>query len=134
MAGSHRHIGFALMMTLVLIGMVAITLASLGMTTYLQIQRTQLETQQAQLRQLLLAGEQAARARLSTSAPIDGAMTLPDSLTSDEAALTLRSENVGQDQATVYIDATLGRRQMSQTVHFIRQGEVWRLDSAELGT
>jgi len=132
---SRRHHGFALMLSIVLIGLVAITLASLGMAAHVDAMRTRAAAEDAQLRQLLLAGAQTAQSRLA-GGTVAGSIALPDSLASDGASVTLTPQIAAAaadtNEATIQIDAALGRRQLSQRVHFIRNGTAWQIESADL--
>ena len=126
--------GFALIVAIALVAMVAMTIASIGFVMREDVLRTRAAGDEAQLRQLLLAGTQTARVRLAaTGGKADGAMALPDSLAGDGARVSLTQESAAADQAGVRIEASLGSRRLSQVVHFVLKDGAWQVDAAELG-
>jgi hypothetical protein len=133
MRRSARTRGFAMVMAIVLVGMVATTLVALSAGFAHQATRTRLLAEDAQLRQLLLAGTQIAAARLHDSRPADGVVTLPDSLQLSGAALTIRmvSGAPGQDQV-VEILAILPRHRLSQQLHLQARDGQLQITSAQL--
>jgi type II secretory pathway component PulK len=130
---THRG-GFALMMAIVLIAVVAMCLAAIGATSFMQAERSRSLAEDAQLRQLLLAGADVARNRLEKSAPMDAAMSLPDSLTEQGAAVTLQTQKgADADHQNIEISAVMARRSLSQQVHLVHESGSWQIVSAELG-
>jgi hypothetical protein len=126
--------GFALIVAIALVAMVAMTIASIGFVMRTEVLRTRAAGDEAQLRQLLLAGTQTARARLAAAGgKADGAMALPDSLAGAGASVSLTEESTAADQAAVRIEASLGSRRLSQVVHFVQKSGAWQVDAAELG-
>jgi type II secretory pathway component PulK len=126
----HRG-GFALMLAIVLLGLVAMTLVAIAATSFMQSQRSRALAEDAQLRQLLLAGADVAVSRLEKSAPLDATIPLPESLTEQGATLMLHGQTDG-DHQTVDITATLDRRNLTQRLHLVH-GTSWQVVSAELG-
>ena len=122
-----------MVVAVVLIFIIGMTLSSLGFSTYMQMMRTQTLSEDAQLRQLLLAGMEIARGRLQTSAKVEAPLALPDSLGADAATLALHlKSDPAAGQQTIQIDAAVSNRRLSQTVQFAQRGGAWQLTSAEL--
>src|SRR5215212_10122744 len=86
--------GFAMLMAIALIILVGGALAIMGMAFKSEAVRTQLEADQAQLRQLLTFG--AASAVAHDSADGERNLTLPPQLVEREAAVTLTSHLAGE--------------------------------------
>jgi type II secretory pathway component PulK len=128
-----RRRGFALIIAITLIGLLGITIGTIGIAMRTDVLRTRQAVDDAQLRQLLLAGAQQARARLAGATPVDGAMTLPQEIAGDGASVQLTQESTASDQSAVRIDASVGKRQLSQVVHFAHRNDTWQVDGAELG-
>jgi len=129
----HRP-AFAMVTAIVLMGLIALTLAALGTAFVIQSRRTLALAEDAQLRQLLLAGALEAQSRLAASAldkniPI----ALPDELRDRGAALALHPEpNAPTGQAIIQIDAALPRHRMSQRVMLLQIDGRWQITAAEL--
>ena len=132
--GRHRvqRRGMALLMAVLMISIVAGSLAALTLAFAAQAKRTARQAQDAQLRQLMLAGQVAAQQAVGQSK--SGEVALPADLRS--AGASLRYETIqgdAADEMQFRIVATLGEgRSMSQTLRFARAGERWELRSAEL--
>jgi hypothetical protein len=122
----------ALLMAVLMISIVAGSLAALTLAFAAQAKRTARQAQDAQLRQLMLAGQVAAQQAVGQSK--NGEVALPADLRS--AGASLRYETIqgdAADEMQFRIVATLGEgRSMSQTLRFARAGERWELRSAEL--
>ncbi|MEA2736609.1 MAG: hypothetical protein QOE14_3060 [Humisphaera sp.] len=124
----HDKSAFAAVTAIVLMGLVASTLAALTMMFAADARRTRAAVAEAQFRQLLIAGAADVQQRLDkgqttfdhkSAAPADGAVQL-----------TATAEG---DAVTAVVSATIGRRHASQTLRFTRSGGAkWRLASAEL--
>jgi len=124
----HRR-AFAMTFAIILTGLVALTLASLGSACFLEARRTAALAADAQLRQLLLAGEIEAQSRLAArSLSGQTSISIPGDL-ADEATLILRPH---PGETIIQIDATLQRRHMSQLLTFAQTDGEWRLVSAQL--
>jgi hypothetical protein len=130
----RRRSGFAMILAVALLGMIAMTLTAIGITCSMQAMRTRTLAQEAQLRQLLLAGAQAAHARLQASAAVDGPVKLPDDLSQvGDKLILIARPSADSDQAIIEIRAALDQHGSSQTVHFSRQNGAWQINSAGLG-
>jgi type II secretory pathway component PulK len=129
--------GFAMIMAIALMALAAMALAAAGAAFYTQVVRTRLAAEDAQLRQLLLAGAQCSIAHLDASTSIDGQVLLPDGLTQQGAVLTLHAatdqSTASADQQVVQIDAALPRHRLSQRVEFWRHNGIWQIADADLG-
>jgi hypothetical protein len=127
----HRR-GMALLMAVLMISIVAGSLAALTLAFAAQAKRTTRHAQEAQLRQLLLAGQVAAQRGGGQSA--NGEVSLPAELRS--AGASVRYEMIpgsGADQMQVRVMARLGEgRSMTQTLRFARNVDRWELRAAEL--
>ena len=125
-----KNSAFAAITAIVLMGLVASTLAAMAMMFAADARRTRNAAADAQLRQLLIAGAADVEQRLSkgqttfdikSTAPADGAIQLTASADSDAAV-------------HVIVAATLGPRRQEQTLRFIRagSGDKWKLKAIEL--
>jgi type II secretory pathway pseudopilin PulG len=122
----------ALLMAVLMISIVAGSLAALTLAFAAQAKRTTRQAQDAQLRQLLLAGQVAAQQAVGQSGR--GEVALPADLRS--AGGSVRYETIsgsGADEMQVRVVARLGEaRTMTQTLRFARNADRWELRSAEL--
>ena len=125
----QRH-GVAMILAVVLIGLVGMSLAADGVTSYMQFQRTRRAIDDTQLRQLLMAGAHSALVRLQASLPMDGPVTLPHAL--DGAVIRVISVEGSDSAATVDIHAALDNDQMTERAHFTKATGSWQLDAADL--
>jgi hypothetical protein len=135
--------GFATVIALVALAVAAAALLSLVALVVADSRRTHEALTAAQLRQLLIAGADAATDRTSTwdnAAAADGqswSPTLPAALTNEGAALKLTAkarpvpQDAGPTLVDVQIDATCAGRNGGQTLHFQRGDGVWTLLSVD---
>jgi hypothetical protein len=130
--GKFRRGGFAMIPAIALLGLVAMAITAFCITCSLQSVRSRNLAEEAQLRQLLLAGSQIAQNAIQNSTPLQGPQTLPDSLRSDGYSLSLHVQSASSDRQVIDVAASLPRHQLSQRVEFTRQNGSWQLDSAEL--
>lgn len=130
----YQRPAFAMTTAIVLTGIIALTLAALGSAFVIQSRRTLALAEDAQLRQLLLAGALEAKSRLATSTMDRNlSITLPDELRDQGASLQLQPEaNPPAGQAIFKIDAALPRHRMSQRVTMARRDGRWEIVTAEL--
>ena len=116
------------------------SLAVLAMATRFatETKMTRHAVQDAQLRQLLLAGAAAARQQLnepSKTPPNDqpAPIALPAEIDGDDPSLVLRFSPTAADGArTVVVEAVLDRRHARQSLRFERSDGKWRIVHAEL--
>jgi hypothetical protein len=128
--------GFATLTAVALIALVAMALVATGSLFNAEFRRTQRATEEAQLRQLLLAGERAARDALAANAanepgkPIN--VELPTSLTAGGARLSLTPAATAPSEGgmTVAVTARLSNV-LEQRLTFARRGEIWELTTVE---
>jgi hypothetical protein len=122
----------ALLMAVMMIAIVAGSLAALTLAFAAQAKRTTRQAQDAQLRQLLLAGQVAAQQAIGQSG--SGDVALPAELHS--AGGSVRYETIpgsGGNEMQVRVVARFGEsRTMTQTLRFSRNADRWELRSAEL--
>jgi hypothetical protein len=130
-----RRRGIAMVMALIVMSLLVTTIALLAVAGSLQAKRTRMAMEDAQLRQLLVAGIAASQARLNAAPGAEISVALPESLRQQGAALTVRIEaGTSASERTVEIDASLPRHRMSQRAEFSMRGGSWQLVSAELGS
>ena len=122
-----KNSAFAAVAAVVLLGLVATTLAAMGMMFAADARRTRSSVAEAQLRQYLIAGAADVQQRVNKGqtsfdvtipAPADGSMKL--------------TATADGDAVRAVVTATLGPRHVAQTLRFTRQGEKWKLAAVEL--
>jgi hypothetical protein len=124
-----------MVVAIVLIGLVATASAVLAIDFAAQARRTQSFAEDAQLRQLLLAGAQAAPRQLQAGTPPERkSISLPDLLIEQGGVLTLQTlPAASPDEKLVRIEASLPRRHLAQDLRFTKRDGSWRIAAAELG-
>ena len=128
--------GFAVLTAIVLTALVAVAIAAALSVFRTNLSRTAAVASDAQLRQLLLAGERVARARLAS--PADGAgqgerVELPAALPQDGATLHIDAVGPRTEGAAAFrVTATLSGRRASQTLRYENRAGGWALADAEL--
>ena len=133
---SRQRRGFAMLTAIALIALVGVAMAAAAAVFRLDLRRTAAAVRDAQLRQLLVAGERAARETL----PAGGAVTqsnqsvaLPPAVAARGASLAVRFDPGQKDgDATATVEAALEGRAATQTLHYERGPAGWRLASAAL--
>lgn len=130
---STRPRGFAALTAIALIAIVGLGLAAMAALFAGETRRTGQQRDDAQLRQLLLAGEVAAREAL-TRGELQGTVQLPADLATLGAELTFAPAGDPVDNETrIRVTARTGEgRVMSQTLGYVRADGRWSLRSAEL--
>jgi type II secretory pathway component PulK len=133
MRNPHRSDrGLAMITAIMLISLAGIAMTVMGVAFNMQATRTHLQAEQAQIRQLLLAGAEETRERLEQGKPVDGSITLPAYLAENGASLKLNSEGPTNGASTIEIEASLPGCRSTQEVKFAGTGSHWHLVSAEL--
>jgi hypothetical protein len=121
-----------------LIALVGVAMAAAAAVFKLDLRRTAAVLEDTQLRQLLVAGERAARDKLPAAGVVaesNGPVSLPPPLAARGASLSLHvSSGQTETEATATVEAALEGRVASQTLHYERSPAGWRLGSAELRT
>jgi hypothetical protein len=108
-----------------LMSLVTMTLTVLIAGVVGEARRTQSFTEDAQLRQLLLAGAEIARVQFQTS---QQPVTLPDALQKEGAKLTITIQSrQSPDDATVEIEASLPHHHMTDQLHLTRTNGQWQI-------
>jgi len=129
----RRHGGFCVINALALLAMVATALALLDTALAAEAQRSRQGWAEAQLEQLLLAGEKIAGEQLSTGGIAPGRkIELPHDPDQDATELVIGPASVDGDGAQVEIQAASGKYHRGQTVHFRRSAGAWAISGAEL--
>ena len=128
-----RSSGFATLTALGLVAIIGVGLAAMAAVFAGEVRRSARVRDDAQLRQLLLAGEVAARAAVARGGDA-GEVELPGELKVRGAALALAAEGTDADgQRKLRVTARLaGERSMSQVLTYRGSGAEWTLHSAEL--
>jgi type II secretory pathway pseudopilin PulG len=128
----HGRRGMAMLMAVMMISIIAAALAALTLSFSAQAKRTARQAQDAQLRQLLLAGQFAAQQSIGHTA--GGDVALPADLRSEGTSVryeTIPGNKV--DETQIRVVARLdGGRTMTQTLRFTRVADHWELRAAEL--
>jgi hypothetical protein len=127
-----RRRAFATITALALVGIVGITLATLTAVFARDVKRSLRQHDDAQLRQLLIAGEIAARESLGREATGEITVALPDELQSADNSLAFQRLDGSQvDVVEMRITARDGGgRSMRQTLTYAKGGNGWQLQSA----
>ena len=132
---TNRRRGFVMLMTIAVMDIVMITMVTLMTLTHLQISHSFRATQEAQLRQLLLAGTLAAEMQLQPTAnPSDiPSLSLPPDLAKRSATLHIQwlpGSNI--EQRTAHITAALSQQSLGEVAAFSVQNGRWVLTAVEL--
>lgn len=119
-----RQRGATLVIALALMVLLGTALATLGGSFGQQVRRTRAEAAQAQLRQLLLAGIQAADSPRQT-------LALPEPLAERGATVRLSREVDQSDRRVVVVTATLDGHRRASTVTLRSEDDGWRVVKIE---
>jgi len=131
----RRQRGFAGIMAILLLILVASTLAVLGWAAVVEARRSRATQDEAQLRQLLSAGAAAAGRMLDSSGDVSAGardVAIPSELAGTNASLKLTFAPAGPDREQVEVRATVLRRQARQTVEFTRATGHWTVAAVSL--
>ena len=126
--------GFAMIMALTMVSLVAIGVLALTLMLRLEVGRTRTATNQTQLRQLLLGGAASATEALTRQPGRTDRITiaLPQTLQKRAATLNARFQDAPDQTKHVIITARFGDAQANQTLVFSPLGYGWQLQSATL--
>jgi hypothetical protein len=128
-ATRQRHRAFATFTAMTLLAIVAIVLETLAVFTVKEARRTRDAADDAQLHALLVAGGEFARNAIPLNQTnID--VSLPAELA--PAKLQLTRTTAPTSAVDFEIQAKVGDRSASELVHFVRNGDQWIVDRAEL--
>jgi hypothetical protein len=124
----------ALITAVTLLALVSVAVASIGMTFALSAKRTAGAQNEAQLRQLLLAGANAALAHVNTPAstqPPDHPSTLnvpvPPALVGGRLTVSFQPSSTTA-ALTARVKATLASQDREEVLHLSHVGERWQVD------
>jgi hypothetical protein len=125
--------GFAMVMAIMLMGIVAITLAALNVDFTIDARRSATMAQGAQLRQLLLAGAHLTENSLSVPESAQKfAVPLPGFLNQRGAALAVNIQAaIGSDSRQATVEATLDNHHMVQHLYFVPNGKKQEIIDAQ---
>lgn len=127
---------FAAATAITLLALVGVVIASLATSFALDAKRTAAGADDAQLRQLLLAGAASAVDRLNHQQPTSPAewdVPLPSSLVDRQASLNASLSLAAEgDSATAIVNATFSGKTARQTLTFKRSAERWTIADASI--
>jgi hypothetical protein len=116
-----------------MLGMVGVALMLLTRELGFELQRTRAASEEAQFRQLLLAGAEDAAAHAAQwdaqAAPQKWTMDLPRSLSDQGASVSLESARSDEDGRTVLVAANLGGHERVQSLFFRRAHDAWQVST-----
>jgi hypothetical protein len=119
-----------------LIALVGVAMGAAASVFKLDLRRTAAVLEDTQLRQLLVAGERAARDKLPAAGAVaesNGPVPLPPPLAARGASLAVHvSGGQTETEATATVEAALEGRVMSQILHYERGPAGWRLLAAAI--
>lgn len=120
--------GFALITALVLLGLVVTLMVTMTSQLRMQIRRSAAAEQEAQFRELLLAGQTAASQTLDSVSP--QRLPVPPELADGKATITCTRDRAHPEQ--VLVQATLAGQSREQRLYYKRGPNGWQLDDAVL--
>jgi len=133
---SHPH-GFATLIAIVLLAVVSGALVVLARRVSYEVSRTRTTAEDAQLRQLLMAGARRAVAKSAVwgNSPVAATwqMHLPEPLASAGASVSLDLAPTPEGTVKVRIEARVEPRQALQTLDFKHVNGMWYAAGAHLG-
>lgn len=126
-----RARAFATAYAVMMLGLLASTFLALATLFAAQAHRTQAAGQEAQARQLLLAGTRLIQQNLNSAAPLPTALALPTSLSG--ASLTARElAPPTSEQRLIRLEALTASVLLRQDLQFAKTSTGWHLASATL--
>jgi hypothetical protein len=126
----HDRTGFATLTAVAIIGIVAVCFAAMAAMFATDLKRNARLTEEAQLRQLLIAGESVSRAGTVEKKTV---VKLPEELTADGMTLSIEPvEKAGNEQRFRITATASNARSVSETLAYTRDGDHLTLRSAEL--
>jgi hypothetical protein len=128
--------GFATIVAITLVGLVAAALASMGVLAKADFRRAANVRGQAQLTQLLLVGAADVAERSKQwgigNLPQDWSVGLPGELSADGAKLLIQLRSESDHSASAHIRAAIGGHTAQQELHFRQTDGVWQLVDVQL--
>jgi hypothetical protein len=131
---SRRH-GMAMLLALTLVALAGAAAVAVTAAVTRDFQRTQRDADDAQLRQLLLAGAADASARLQAGQPAgeQWLVELPKELRDRGGALrVIPNGDAKSDETRMIVHAELSHHTREQELHFTRTAGRWRITSASI--
>ena len=132
----HSRRGFASLLAVALLGLVAVTAVALFALASADYRRTQYNEQTDQLRQMLIAGatQVMSESKDWPAAPqvTSHSISLPDELARQGGAMTFTVLSHNDETCEAHIVATLGPHHASQVLTLQRQNEKWKVAGAQL--
>jgi hypothetical protein len=131
---ARRRSGFAMVMAIFLMALSAMTLTALGVTLFTQARRTQMAAEDAQIRQLLMAGTVFAAEQVKSNSMGSVDVPLPDALREDSAKLTVDvEEGTASGERTAEVEASVPRYRSSEHLRLVLRAGGWEVVEANLG-
>lgn len=131
MKRSPRRRGFTIILAIVLLGLVAVAATMIVHQLGYELRRTRTAYEDAQLRQLLLAGAQQVQMRgdqyRSQEKMDPQAVNVPTSLTAEGASVSISSDPSTRHAGDIRIIAHLGARDAEQTLHWDQASHQWNV-------
>ena len=128
---TRRRNGFATLIAIVLMGLIALILTTVTMIFAADARRTRSQRDEAQLRQLLTAGAAMAKGQLDRAPTTQPApITLPAELNAKLHFTLAREQDADHVIATIH--AALAKRSIEQVVRFERRDGKWQATDATL--
>jgi hypothetical protein len=128
--------GFATILAITLVGLVAAALGSMGVLAKADFRRTANVRGQAQLTQLLLVGAADVSERSKRwgngKLPQDWSVGLPGELSADGAKLLIQLRNESDHSASAHIRAAIGDHIAQQELRFRQTDGVWQMVDVQL--
>jgi hypothetical protein len=131
---NHRPRGFTIILGFALLGLIAVALVLLTRQTGYEMQRTRSAYDDAQLRQLLLAGAQDTLSHANSwtadrPSPDHWMLELPADLRELGASVSIHVTDASENTRAVDVDARLRNRQEADTLQLSRSDQGWKLVS-----
>lgn len=115
---------------IMLLSLAAMTITLFSVTIANQARRTELAGDDAQLRQMLMAGAAAARVHITQSGRFE--VPLPDALKRDSGELSVEIREEADGGRTAHVEAAIGRHHRSQVLTFSSRNGAWQIVDAYL--
>lgn len=132
---NHSRRGFASLLAVALLGLVAVTAIALFALASADYRRTQYNEQSAQLRQMLMGGatQVMSESKDWPKAPqVIHSIALPDELARQGGAMTFNVLPHKDGTCEARIVATLGSHHASQILTLQRENEKWKISGAQI--
>jgi hypothetical protein len=117
---------------IMLMSLAAMTMTLLGTTIINQARRTQILSEDAELRQLLIAGAAFAEIEAESNSAGRVSVPLPDPLERNSAGLTIEFHSNSPTEKIAEVEASLPHHRLSQQLTVSFENGLWQLTAANL--